>query len=153
MKNHTEATEESVSSLVAYYSQVRKIKRELEKPNHLAVIEQSEMRSVLREFSKSQKHFRSSLGISDRPRLMAMAAREEAAGGGRDIIRLSWCNRRCNNDILDMCQNTTSSPANDDLGVPLPTITTFQICDEWWRLRRTGLGFPDLQMRSLTMRV
>ncbi|CAH1428432.1 unnamed protein product [Lactuca virosa] len=78
MKNHTEAAEESVSSLVAYHSQVRKIKRELEKSNHPAVIKQSKMRSVLLEFSKSQKHCRSPLGISDMPRSMAMAAREEA---------------------------------------------------------------------------
>ncbi|KAI3720155.1 hypothetical protein L6452_21068 [Arctium lappa] len=67
--NHREAVEdgEGVPSIVAIHSQVKKIKQELEKTNHPAGIEQSEIRSVLREFSKSQKRCRSPLGISDRP--------------------------------------------------------------------------------------
>ncbi|KAI3497814.1 hypothetical protein L1887_33367 [Cichorium endivia] len=63
---HREAAEEGMPSLVAIHSQVKKIKGELERTKHPAVIEQSEFRSVLRDFSKSQKRCRSPLGISDR---------------------------------------------------------------------------------------
>ncbi|KVH97697.1 hypothetical protein Ccrd_000202 [Cynara cardunculus var. scolymus] len=64
--NHLLAVEDG-EGVVAIHSQVKKIKQELEKTKHPAGIEQSEIRSVLREFSKSQKRCRSPLGISDRP--------------------------------------------------------------------------------------
>ncbi|KAF5779509.1 hypothetical protein HanXRQr2_Chr12g0560281 [Helianthus annuus] len=54
------------SSFVAIHNQVKKIKQELEKTKHPASIEQSEIKSVLHEFSKSQKRCRSPLGITDR---------------------------------------------------------------------------------------
>ncbi|KAL4586745.1 hypothetical protein LXL04_011389 [Taraxacum kok-saghyz] len=57
--NHREAVEDGV----AIHIQVKKIQGELEK----TVIEQSEIRSMMREFSKSQKRCRSPLGITDRP--------------------------------------------------------------------------------------
>ncbi|GJX35174.1 hypothetical protein Tco_0050110 [Tanacetum coccineum] len=58
---------EGVSSSVAIHNQVKKIKQELEKTKHPAGIEKSEIISVLREFSKSQKRCRSPLGIADTP--------------------------------------------------------------------------------------
>ncbi|PWA85672.1 hypothetical protein CTI12_AA148480 [Artemisia annua] len=57
----------SSTSSVAIHSQVKKIKQELEKTKHPAGIEKSEIISVLREFSKSQKRCPSPLGIGDRP--------------------------------------------------------------------------------------
>nr|GEV52670.1 hypothetical protein [Tanacetum cinerariifolium] len=58
---------EGASSSVAIHNQVKKIKQELEKTNHPAGIKKSEIISILREFSKSQKRCRSPLGIADRP--------------------------------------------------------------------------------------
>ncbi|KAK1425737.1 hypothetical protein QVD17_21092 [Tagetes erecta] len=56
-----------VSNTVAIHNQVKKIKQEMETTKHPANIEQSEIKSVLREFSKSQKRCRSPLGIAGRP--------------------------------------------------------------------------------------
>ncbi|KAD4983124.1 hypothetical protein E3N88_19795 [Mikania micrantha] len=55
------------SGPVAVHNQVKKIKQEMENTKHPANIEQSEIKSVLREFSKSQKRCRSPLGITDLP--------------------------------------------------------------------------------------
>ncbi|XP_071689896.1 uncharacterized protein [Rutidosis leptorrhynchoides] len=52
---------------VAIHSQVKKIKQELEKTMHSADLEQPEMTSVLREFSRQPKRSRSPLGITNRP--------------------------------------------------------------------------------------
>ncbi|KAK9051031.1 hypothetical protein SSX86_027656 [Deinandra increscens subsp. villosa] len=57
----------STSPAVAVHNQVKKIKQELEKTKHPGYIEDSEIKSVLREFSKSQKRCRSPLGVADRP--------------------------------------------------------------------------------------
>ncbi|KAI3744427.1 hypothetical protein L1987_57507 [Smallanthus sonchifolius] len=69
--NHRVAAEEEqydgALNIVAIHNQVKKIKQELEKTKHPATIEQSEIKSVLREFSKSQKRCRSPLGIAGRP--------------------------------------------------------------------------------------
>ncbi|CAH1419129.1 unnamed protein product [Lactuca virosa] len=93
MKSHIETVEESVSSLVSIHSQVRKIKRELEKMNHPTLIEQLEMRSVLREFSKSQDHFRSPLGISDRP-ILIDGDGGAGRGNGQLVVEGISCNTR-----------------------------------------------------------
>lgn len=56
-----ETTNTNQYDVVAIHSQVKKIKQEVEKTKH------EEIKSVLREFSKSQKRCRSPLGITDRP--------------------------------------------------------------------------------------
>ncbi|KAD2804186.1 hypothetical protein E3N88_37563 [Mikania micrantha] len=72
-KNHRQTAEEevdvkyTVAGMVAIHSQVRKIKQEFEKTMHPAAIEQPEIRSVIREFSRLQKRSRSPLGIINRP--------------------------------------------------------------------------------------
>lgn len=62
-----EQYQSALNNIVAVHNQVKKIKQELENTKHPGIIEQSEIRSVLQEFSKSQKRCRSPLGITDRP--------------------------------------------------------------------------------------